>query len=142
MDTPIILLTAKGLELDLDRLREDTGIVAYLPKPFSPIALAKTLAVVREAGGDPTAIGRMTVFVTDLEGDRTPFRVSRAGGAYPFWSAAGDQLHYVRPERRRLHNVRLGRWSQRPRQPANARAARATSCRRAAAAAVGCGDGR
>lgn len=34
------------------------------------IALAKTLAVVREAGGDATSIGRMTVFVTDLDAYR------------------------------------------------------------------------
>ena len=31
------------------------------------VALAKTLAVVREAGGTPESIGRMTVFVTDLD---------------------------------------------------------------------------
>ena len=34
------------------------------------LALAKTLAVVREAGGDATSIGRMTVFVTDLDAYR------------------------------------------------------------------------
>ena len=31
------------------------------------LALAKTLAVVREAGGDATSIGRMTVYVTDMD---------------------------------------------------------------------------
>lgn len=30
-------------------------------------ALTKALAVVRDAGGDPTSVGRMTVFVTDLD---------------------------------------------------------------------------
>jgi len=34
------------------------------------LALAKTLAVVRAAGGEPTTIGRMTVFVTDLDAYR------------------------------------------------------------------------
>jgi enamine deaminase RidA (YjgF/YER057c/UK114 family) len=37
-------------------------------------ALAKTLAVVREAGGTPESIGRMTVFVTDLDA----YRASRS----------------------------------------------------------------
>lgn len=31
------------------------------------VALRKTLAVVRAAGGEPESIGRMTVFVTDME---------------------------------------------------------------------------
>lgn len=39
---------------------------------------------------------RPDVFVTDLTSDRTAFRVSRDGGVYPFWSAAGDRLHYVK----------------------------------------------
>lgn len=34
------------------------------------IALAKTLTVVREAGGNASAIGRMTVYVTDLDAYR------------------------------------------------------------------------
>ncbi len=38
---------------------------------------------------------RKDVFVVDLERDRAPFRVSTDGGSYPFWSAAGDLLHYV-----------------------------------------------
>ncbi len=36
------------------------------------------------------------VFVVDLTSDRTTFRVSRDGGAYPFWSFTGDNLHYVK----------------------------------------------
>lgn len=35
------------------------------------------------------------VFVVDLRSERTTFRVSHDGGSYPFWSAAGDRLHYV-----------------------------------------------
>ena len=33
-------------------------------------ALAKTLAVVRDAGGTPETIGRMTIYVTDLDAYR------------------------------------------------------------------------
>lgn len=33
---PIILVTAKGLELDLEQLRQELGINAVFPKPFSP----------------------------------------------------------------------------------------------------------
>ena len=35
-ETPIIMLTAKGLELELPRLREELGIAATFLKPFSP----------------------------------------------------------------------------------------------------------
>ena len=35
------------------------------------------------------------VHVVDLESDRAPLRVSRDGGAYPFWSPDGARLHYV-----------------------------------------------
>lgn len=34
--TPIIMLTAKGLELELPRLRDELGITATFLKPFSP----------------------------------------------------------------------------------------------------------
>ena len=34
--TPIILLTAKGFELELPRLKEELDISAVFPKPFSP----------------------------------------------------------------------------------------------------------
>ena len=34
--TPIIMLTAKGLELKLNDLKEQLRIAAVLPKPFSP----------------------------------------------------------------------------------------------------------
>lgn len=53
------------------------------------LALAKTLAVVREAGGEATSIGRMTVFVTDLDAYRTSRRAigevwrARMGRHYP-----------------------------------------------------------
>lgn len=38
--TPIILLTAKGLELDSESLRARYGVAAMLCKPFSPSRLA------------------------------------------------------------------------------------------------------
>ena len=41
IETPIIMLTAKGLELDLVQLRETLGISAALPKPFSPAELMR-----------------------------------------------------------------------------------------------------
>jgi CheY-like chemotaxis protein len=37
--TPIIMLTAKGLELNIEQLREQLGVSATLPKPFSPAEL-------------------------------------------------------------------------------------------------------
>ena len=39
---PIVLLTAKGLELELPRLRDELGIEATFAKPFSPSAIVKT----------------------------------------------------------------------------------------------------
>jgi two-component system chemotaxis response regulator CheY len=40
--TPVILLTAKGLELELPRLQQDLDINAVFPKPFSPSAVVDT----------------------------------------------------------------------------------------------------
>lgn len=40
-DAPVVLLTAKGMELELDRLREEYGVDAMLAKPFSPTHLSK-----------------------------------------------------------------------------------------------------
>jgi CheY-like chemotaxis protein len=40
--TPVILLTAKGLELELPRLQQDLDIYAVFPKPFSPSAVVDT----------------------------------------------------------------------------------------------------
>ena len=38
-DVPVILLTAKGLELDEEELRDELGIQHVVCKPFSPRAL-------------------------------------------------------------------------------------------------------
>jgi two-component system, chemotaxis family, chemotaxis protein CheY len=43
MDCPIILLTAKGLELELPRLRKELGISGVFSKPFSPAAVVKAV---------------------------------------------------------------------------------------------------
>jgi CheY-like chemotaxis protein len=40
---PIIMLTAKGLELEVDRLREELGVQDVVSKPFSPRELTKTI---------------------------------------------------------------------------------------------------
>jgi two-component system, chemotaxis family, chemotaxis protein CheY len=39
---PVILLTAKGLELELPRIQQELGIEAVFPKPFSPSAVVET----------------------------------------------------------------------------------------------------
>lgn len=36
---PIVMLTAKGLELELNQLKEELKIDATFPKPFSPVAV-------------------------------------------------------------------------------------------------------
>lgn len=38
-DTPILMVTAKGLEMDLDRLKDELQVSAVLSKPFSPTEL-------------------------------------------------------------------------------------------------------
>ncbi len=39
-ETPIVLLTAKGLELEIDQVRERYGVAEMLTKPFSPSQLS------------------------------------------------------------------------------------------------------
>jgi CheY-like chemotaxis protein len=40
---PTVMLTAKGLELELSRLQEQLGITALFPKPFSPSELVQAV---------------------------------------------------------------------------------------------------
>ncbi len=40
---PTIMLTAKGLELELSSLKEQLGIAALFPKPFSPSELVEAI---------------------------------------------------------------------------------------------------
>ncbi|MGI9457552.1 MAG: response regulator [Aeoliella sp.] len=42
-DVPVVLLTAKGLELELPQLCDELGIAATFPKPFSPSQVLKTV---------------------------------------------------------------------------------------------------
>ncbi len=42
-ECPIILLTAKGLELELSKIQEEIGINATFAKPFSPSAIVKSV---------------------------------------------------------------------------------------------------
>ena len=42
-ETPIIMLTAKGMEMELPRLRDELGIAATLLKPFSPKGLTEVV---------------------------------------------------------------------------------------------------
>jgi DNA-binding response OmpR family regulator len=41
--TPIIFLTAKGLEIDTDLLRDELNVAATFFKPFSPTELMRTV---------------------------------------------------------------------------------------------------
>jgi CheY-like chemotaxis protein len=43
-DMPIILLTAKRLELDVEALKAEYGISRVFPKPFSPSELIEFVA--------------------------------------------------------------------------------------------------
>jgi CheY-like chemotaxis protein len=43
-DLPVLMLTAKGLELDIDSLRADLGVAEVMFKPFSPRELARSVA--------------------------------------------------------------------------------------------------
>ena len=42
-DTDVIMLTAKGMELELPRLRDELGVIAVFSKPFSPAELVKAI---------------------------------------------------------------------------------------------------
>ena len=41
---PVLMLTAKALELDLNRLREEMGVTAVMAKPFGPTELVRQVA--------------------------------------------------------------------------------------------------
>lgn len=41
---PVLMLTAKGLELDAERLRGELGLAEVMFKPFSPRELARSVA--------------------------------------------------------------------------------------------------
>lgn len=47
---PIILLTAKQLEMDVDSLQQQYGISKVFPKPFSPAELVEVISELLPAG--------------------------------------------------------------------------------------------
>ncbi len=53
--TPVIFLTAKRLELDLSRLKDEAGAVLVFPKPFSPRELVRAVedSIASAAGVQP-----------------------------------------------------------------------------------------
>jgi CheY-like chemotaxis protein len=55
-DIPIVMLSAKGFELSADEIRERFGIVALLPKPFSPRELACLAENILAQSASPTPI--------------------------------------------------------------------------------------
>jgi len=48
--TPFILLTAKCMEIDFQKLQQSLGISAALPKPFSPSELVNCIEEALAAG--------------------------------------------------------------------------------------------
>ncbi len=41
--TPVVLLTARGLELEIPQLREELGVLDVFSKPFSPAELTRKI---------------------------------------------------------------------------------------------------
>jgi len=54
-DTPVIMLTAKSMELDLPRLKAELGIAATFLKPFSPKEIVKSVEDHLEAASEPVS---------------------------------------------------------------------------------------
>lgn len=54
-DTPVIMLTAKGLELELPRLKTELGIAATFLKPFSPREVVKAVEDQLDAVSEPVS---------------------------------------------------------------------------------------
>jgi len=50
---PIVMLTAKGLEIELQWLREELGVQQVLPKPFSVTQLTETIGDLLSAASAP-----------------------------------------------------------------------------------------
>ena len=50
-ECPVLLLTAKGFEMELHRLREELGINATFSKPFSPSAILNTVQELLKVSG-------------------------------------------------------------------------------------------
>lgn len=55
-NVPIIMLTAKGLELDLPRLQKEYGVTASFSKPFSPKEVIAAVHAHLEAAAEQSAL--------------------------------------------------------------------------------------
>lgn len=55
-DVPVIMLTAKGMELELPRLKQELGIAATFLKPFSPKEIVKAVEDQLEAVSEPISL--------------------------------------------------------------------------------------
>ena len=53
---PVIMLTAKGMELELPRLKAELGIAATFLKPFSPKEIVKAVEDLLEAVREPVSL--------------------------------------------------------------------------------------
>jgi DNA-binding response OmpR family regulator len=49
-DLPVLMLTGKGFELPVEELRDKWGVLAVIPKPFSPREVLKLIDGVFAAG--------------------------------------------------------------------------------------------
>ena len=49
-DVPVLMLTAKGFELSHDELADKLGVIAVIPKPFSPRELVHCVEQIIETG--------------------------------------------------------------------------------------------
>lgn len=55
--TPLILLTAKALEMDVDRVETDLGLFAVMVKPFSPAELVARVCQALERSSPAACAG-------------------------------------------------------------------------------------
>jgi CheY-like chemotaxis protein len=48
-NTPLVMVTAKAMELDTKRLQEQLGLAAVFGKPYSPLGLMETIETLLES---------------------------------------------------------------------------------------------
>lgn len=86
-----------GFDLWLLRKRRDDR---WVPEPLVRTAEDEAFGAISPDGRYVAYVSRIDerpeVHVADLTGARATVRASHDGGAYPFWSVAGDRLHYVK----------------------------------------------